>query len=597
MNRHWGIAGKLERTLTWNVRYISERNFVIIISGIVGIVSGLAAVALKEAVHYIQHLLTAQEFSENYFQLVVPLLGLLITIVLARLLYQEAQLGHAITDILYSISRKSSIIGKSKMYSRMVTSAFTVGFGGSAGLESPIVLTGSAIGSNIAQMVNMSYKFRTLMIGCGTAGVISAIFNAPIAGLIFSIEVILIEVTVSSFIPLLVASVSATLVSIVVLGDDVLFSFSLVDTFNAYDTPLYIVLGILCGFISKYFADFLHFMERIFMRIKNGYNRALVGGTLLCSLIFLFPAVYGEGYNIIKFMLNNDRFSLLERSIFLDGPNTSEWVFFLYLVGLLFVKIVASAVTIASGGSGGTFAPSFFLGGVTGYAFAKFVNISGLAFISESNFALVGICGVLCGVQYAPLTAIFLIAELTGGYTLFIPLMIVSAISYSTVTYFDANSTYIRELMKRGEYVGNNQDSQILSSLSINHIIERDFKSIPEDAYLKDLVQIISKSRRNLFPVINKTGGLQGYVTLDDVREIMFDSEKQHVVNVVDVMIVPEVTVEYGESMQSVMHKFETTQAWNLAVLKNGRYEGFVSKSRIFNVYREELIKQNAAKS
>ncbi|MDW7695535.1 chloride channel protein [Flammeovirgaceae bacterium SG7u.111] len=586
------ISSKLERALTWKIRYISEKNFVFIISGIVGIVAGLAAVALKQSVHFIQHKLTSETFSYSYLQIVLPMLGLLITIFLARILYKEAQLGHAITDILYSISKKSGIIGKSKMYSRMVTSAFTVGLGGSAGLESPIVLTGSAIGSNIAQLVNMNYKMRTLMIGCGTAGVISAIFNAPIAGLIFSLEVILFDISVASFIPLLMASVSATMVSLVLLGEDALFSFRLLDTFNAFDIPLYIALGVVCGFISRYFTDFLHWMEMIFERIKNGTNRALVGGVLLCLAIFLFPAVYGEGYLFIKDMLNGNTAGLLDKMLFFKSADTNSWTFFGYLVALILVKTIASAITISAGGSGGTFAPSFFLGGVTGYSFAKFINLSGLAFISESNFALVGMCGVLCGVQYAPLTAIFLIAELTGGYTLFIPLMIVSAISYSTVTYFNANSPYIRDLMHRGEYVQNGQDMQVLGNLSINKIIEREFKAVPVDGKLKDMVKSISVSKRNIFPVLNEDGGLEGIVTLDDVRDIMFNPEKQKEVDIADIMELPPNYVEYGESMQSVMHKFETSQAWNLPVIRKGKYEGFVSKSRIFNVYREQVIKQ-----
>lgn len=588
------LADTLERALTWNIKYISERNFVLIISGIVGIVSGLAAVVLKESVHYIQALLTSETFRENYLQIIYPLIGLWLTIFFGKLLYKEAQLGHAITDILYSISRKSSIIGKSKMYSRLVTSSLTVGFGGSAGLESPIVLTGSAIGSNIAQLVNLNYKLRTLMIGCGTAGVISAIFNAPIAGLIFSIEVIMIEVSVSSFIPLLVASVSATLVSIVMLGDDVLFSFQLVDTFNAFDTPLYIALGALCGIISKYFSDVLHWTEHQFRKLKNDFYKVTVGGLMLSLIILLVPAMYGEGYEFIKALLDNDPQTLLERSIFLQGENINEWVFLAYLFVVILIKFVASSVTIGCGGSGGTFAPSLFIGCVTGYAFAKLVNLSGLAYISLSNFALVGMCGVLCGIQYAPLTAIFIIAELTGGYTLFIPLMIVSAISFSTVSYFNPNSTYVRELLRRGEYVKDDQDIKILSNLDIDHLIERDFKKVHQNALLADMVKLISISKRNIFPVINKEGELKGIVTLDDVRDIMFDRDKQQHIKISDIMQLPPAFIEYGEQMESVMQKFETSGAWNLPVTKNGKYTGFVSKSRIFNLYRQQLIEQTA---
>lgn len=586
------LSEKLERALTWRIKHISERNFVIIVSGLVGIVAGLAAVILKETVHFIQHLLTSQQFSENYFQVAYPLIGLIFTILLAKLLYKEAQLGHAISDILYSISKKSGIIGKSKMYSRLFTSACTVGFGGSAGLESPIVLTGSAIGSNIAQMMNLNYKLRTLMIGCGTAGVISAIFNAPIAGLIFSIEVILTEITVASFIPLLVSSVSATLVSLLLLGDEVLFTFRIEDTFNAADMPLYIVLGIFCGVVSKIFSDILLHIEHRFKRIGSDYRRILIGGVILSAMVFLVPAVYGEGYGIIKAMLTDNKQEILERSVFLDAKNTSEWLFFGYLVVVLLVKCVASSVTIGSGGSGGTFAPSLFLGGMTGYAFAKFINLSGLAYISQSNFTLVGMCGVLCGVQYAPLTAIFLIAEITGGYELFIPLMIVSAIAYYTVSFYNPDSMYIRELASRGELLKEDADRKILNNLNINHLVERDFKRIHQNAYLYDLVKLISVSKRNIFPVVNSEGDLVGIVTLDTVREIMFDPDKQRSVKVANVMEIPATHIELGEQMESVMHKFETTNAWNLPVVENHKYVGFVSKSRIFNVYRQQLMAQ-----
>jgi len=585
------FAEKFERALTWNIKYLSERNFVLIISGIVGIVSGLAAVLLKESVHLIQEWLTSQPLRDSYFALLYPILGISISVVLAKLLYKEEQLGHAITDILYSISRKSSIIGKSKMYSRMVTSSFTVGFGGSAGLESPIVLTGSAIGSNIAQLVNFNYKLRTLMIGCGTAGVISAIFNAPIAGIIFSIEVIMVEVTVSTFIPLLIASVSATLVSIVLLGKDVVISFQLTDTFNAFDTPLYIALGVICGFTSKYFTDLLWKTSSQFDRISDDYLKVLLGGTLLSAILFFVPVVYGEGYGFIKAMLDNDHDMLLERSVFL-GNDSSEWVMLGFLAAVIFIKAFASAVTIGCGGSGGTFAPSLFLGGVTGYAFAKFINLSGLGYISESNFALVGMCGILCGIQYAPLTAIFIIAELTGGYTLFIPLMMVSAISFSTVSFFNARSPYERELLQRGENLAKNPDRRVLNNLSIQNLIERDFKKVHDKAMLEDLVKIISISKRNVFPVVDSKGALIGIVTLDDVRDIMFDRERQKSVKISDVMQPPPATIDQHEEMEAVMDKFERSKAWNLPVTAQGLYVGFLSKSRIFNLYRQQLIEQ-----
>jgi CIC family chloride channel protein len=585
------FADKLEKALTWKIRYISEKNFLLIISGIVGIVAGLAAVVLKETVHFIHHSLVESPPLPVFLTFFYPLIGLLLTVLLARVLYKEAQLGHAITDILYSISRKSSIMGRSKMYSRLFTSACTVGFGGSAGLESPIVLTGSAIGSNIAQLVNLNYKHRTLMIGCGTAAVISAIFNAPIAGLIFTIEVILIEVSLASFIPLLISSVSASLVSMALLGQDVLFSFKITDTFNAYDTPLYIALGIFCGSISRFFSKILHQTENFFQKFNNPWLKVSLGGAILCGMLYLVPPVYGEGYDMIKAMLNDSPSVLMARNIFWDESQAMHpWFFCVFLLLILFVKCLASAITIGCGGSGGTFAPSLFLGAITGYSFAKILNLSGTAFVSTSNFALVGMCGVLCGVQYAPLTAIFLIAELTGGYTLFVPLMIVSAISFSTVSFFNAQSMYINELKERGEYVAGDHDKRILSQLDINHFIEKDFRKVPVQATLGDLVGAISSCNRNLFPIINQDGELKGVITLDQVRNVMFDKEKQKTLKVADIMKVPRAYIEYGEHMESVMEKFEATGAWNLPVIKEGKYLGFVSKSRLFTVYREQLV-------
>ncbi len=578
--------------LAWRKKYISERAYMVLISMLIGIVSGLAAVILKQAVHFIHHFLTSEAYADNLVQLAYPVIGILVTVALSKLLYQSEP-GHSISDILYSIFRKSSFIPRSKMYSKMVTSAVTVGFGGSVGLESPIVMTGSAIGSNIARWLDLNYSKRTLMIGCGTAGVISAIFNAPITGLIFALEVILADVTISKFIPLLIASVSATLVSILLLGDDVLFSFRIVDAFRAADLPFYIGLGIICGFTSLYFTQMQVRVEGWFGGLKHPYTRALTGGLILSFLIFLCPPVYGEGYPMIMAMLTGKEVELIERSVFYHELISNGWIFFGYLVVLILVKAVATAITIGSGGSGGTFAPSLFLGGVTGFAFSRLVNLSGVAAISESNFTLVGMCGVICGIQYAPLTAIFLIAEITGGYTLFVPLMLVSAIAFSTVSYYEPYSAYVRELMNRGDYLRGDEDRKVLSSLNINNLIERDIKTIHHDAFLEDLVKLISVSRRNLFPVVNKEQELMGIITLDNVREIMFDPERQRTVKVTRLMEPSPSVIEYGESMETVMNEFESSGAWNLPVVKDGKYEGMVSKSRIFMLYRKQLIKQS----
>ena len=580
-----------EFVLAWLRKYVSEKYFILLASAAVGIVAGLAAILLKEVVHFIHHSLTSQSYFENYLQLVYPIGGLLLTVVLAKLLYHEEQ-GHSISDILHSISKRSAILKKSKTYSRMITSAITVGFGGSGGLESPIVLTGSAIGSNIARGLGLNYKTRVLMIGCGTAAVISAIFNAPIAGLIFSIEVILADVRIASFIPLLIASVCANLTSIVLHEDSTLFAFKQVNDFAASDFPYYFGLAIICGFTAVYFTRILLKSEHYFERIENNYKRALVGGSVLTILIALFPAVYGEGYLHISRILNLEETAILKRSLFLHDTD-NEWFILAYIAALVLIKILASAVTIGAGGSAGTFAPSLFLGGFAGFAFAKFINLLGIAEISEVNFALVGMCGVLSGTQYAPLTAIFLIAELTGGYTLFIPLMLVSAVAFTAVSYFHVHSPYVRDLIRKGDLVRGSNDQKVLHNLELDKVIETDLKTIHHSAKLADLIKLISTSRRNIFPVIDDDGKLKGVITLDNVREVMFSEAKQQSVKIASLMEQPPDLIQQDETMAVVMRKFETSQAWNLPVVEGGIYRGFVSKSRIFNIYRKELMAQD----
>lgn len=583
----------LLKFLIWRVKHISTKNFTIIISGIIGLIAGLAAVVLKESVHFLQKILTYhfQANLANYLYLSYPLIGIILTVILSKFILKE-KLGHGITDILYSISKKSSIVKRTKTFSRMLTSAITVGFGGSVGLEAPIVVTGSAIGSNIGRLVHLSYKQRTLLIGCGSAGAISAIFNSPIAGVIFSIEVILSEITINSFIPLLIASVCGALVSLTLLGDDVLFRFTLTDGFSAIDTPFYIFLGIFTGLVSLYFTRITNQVETIVHNIKGDLNRALLGGISLGFLIFILPPLYGEGYDTIKLLLNGQNEEILRNSLFFGEINSITF-FIIFTFIVILIKPIATALTIGSGGSGGIFAPSLFIGGLTGFLFAYLINLTGIAEpISTSNFTLVGMSGVLSGVLHAPLTAIFLIAEITSGYTLFVPLMIVSAISYSTISYFEKYSIYTKPLIEKGDLIYHDKDRQVLSLIDLKKIIETDLLTIEPNAKLGALVDLVRFSKRNIFPVVNENKELLGIITLDDIREIMFDSESRKNIIVETLMHKPPTYVSQKESMQSVMIKFENTGAWNLPVIDEGKYVGFVSKSRIFNAYRKKLIRQ-----
>lgn len=582
----------LTRLLVWRIRTISDNNFTLMVAGVIGLIAGLAAVILKSTVHAIQAFLerNIDITGFNYLYLGFPLVGILITVVVARYILRE-HLGHGITQILYAISKNSSILRRTQMYSRMITSAITVGFGGSVGLEAPIVVTGSAIGSNFGRLVHLDYKKRTLLIGCGAAGAISAIFNSPIAGVIFAIEVIMTEVKISKFIPILIASVCGQLVSISLLGEDILFSFKLTDPFKASDAPYYLLLGMFCGIISLYFTRAMYKVEAAIKTIKESFSRALIGGLGLAIIIFTFPPIYGEGYESIKDLLAGRQLDLFDRTIF-QPLETNQIMLMIFLFAILMVKPVATALTIGAGGSGGIFAPSLFMGGVAGFFFTQVINtlIPGLS-ISASNFTLVGMCGVLSGVLHAPLTGIFLIAEITSGYVLFVPLMLVSAISYSTISYFEKYSIYTKKLIEKGDLIQYDRDRIVLSLIDLKKVMETDLLLIKPEATLGEMVELVKKSKRNIFPVVNDRGELEGIVTLDDIREIMFDNDKYEDVIVKAIMQVPPAHVTPQEKMQSVMNKFELTQAWNLPVIEDGKYLGFVSKSRIFNAYRTKLIR------
>ena len=579
----------LTKFLIWRIRHVNSRNFMLVLGGLVGIIGGIAAVTLKSAVHYLQGLLLnlQADFSE-YIYLIYPFMGIGLTAFVAHKILKD-RLGHGVTGILYAISKKSSLIASARMYSRMITSCITVGFGGSVGLEAPILVTGSAIGSNIGQLMHLNYKQRTLLIGCGAAAAISGIFNSPVAGVIFSVEVILTEVIIGAFIPLLIASVMGSLISMLFSGDAVLFSFALQDPFTAGDFPYYLLLGAFCGLVSVYFCRMTSLGEQLIGRIESKVWRVVWGGLALGLIIFFFRPIYGEGYNSITGILNGRQNELLSDSYFLSGLEQKAPLL-LFALGVLLLKPLATGVTIGAGGNGGIFAPSLFIGGITGFLFAELNNMLNLGkTLSVSNFTLVGMCGVMSGVLHAPLTAIFLIAEITGGYTLFLPLMLVSAIALSANSYFQKYSFYTARLIQRGDLIPYDKDRQVLSLIKIDKLIEKDLLTIHPDQTLGDLVVLVRQSKRNIFPVIDDEEALLGIVTLDDIREIMFDRESQKNVIVASLMHKPPDTVSSATPMQEVMNKFERTGAWNLPVINDGKYRGIVSKSRIFNAYRLRL--------
>lgn len=581
----------LVKFLIWRIKHLSDRNFILFLGGIVGTLSGLAAVMLKQGVHWIHEFLT-KGFNvqyANYFYLSYPLIGIVLTYIVTKYVFRDS-LGHGITSILYDISRRSGIIRPIRMISRFFTSAITVGFGGSVGLEAPIVVTGSAIGSNIGQLVHMNYRKRTILIGCGAAAAIAGIFNSPIAGVIFAIEVILTEVTVATFIPILIAAVFGSLVSLLLIGKNVLFSFRQTDPFLASDVPFFILLGIGTGLLAVYFTRISYKVEAIGQRIKRSSNRAIVGGLALGLIIFVFPPIYGEGYDTIKILLGVNEGNVLNNSLFFNEIDNLAFIV-LFMMGVLFIKPVASSVTIGFGGSGGIFAPSLFVGGIAGFVFATVANSFLGLDLSVKNFVLVGMCGTMSGILHAPLTAIFLIAEITSGYTLFVPLMLVSAISYNATSYFEKYSFYTKHLIEQGDLIQHDRDRQVLNLMNMKKLIEKDLLIIRPESKLGDLIDLVRRSRRNIFPVVDEEGRLKGVITLDDIREIMFDNVARENVLVKSLMHDPPASVSTHENMQSVMNKFEVTGAWNLPVIEEGKYVGFVSKSSIFNSYRKKLIR------
>lgn len=579
----------LRSFLVWRHKHMTDRQFVILLSILVGFSSGVAAILLKNMVHLIQLLIRSDWVADyqSILYFVYPGIGVLLTVLVVKYIVKK-KVRHGIPSTLYAISSKNSRIPLKSTYASLLTSMITVGFGGSVGLEGPTVGSSSAIGSNLAKATRMNYKVTTLMLGCGAAGAMSGIFNAPIAAIVFALEVIMLDLTAASLIPLLMASVSAALTSAFMLGDQSLFSIELTEKFTLGDLPFYILLGILSGMMSVYFNKVFWSIESKFDRIRGRFKRVAIGAIALGLLIFLFPPLYGEGFDSIKQMLNGDANALLQGSLFQEYSDML-WVVMLFLLGVTFMKALATSITIGAGGIGGVFAPSLFMGSVLGFVFAKAVNLLSFIGISEKNFTLVGMGGVIAGILHAPLTALFLIAEITGGYELIIPLMLTAAISFMTSRYYNPHSLYNMLLAKRGELITHDKDKAVLTLMKLQTEVEKDFSRVHPDDTLRQLVNTVSSSRRNIFPVVEEDGSLAGVVLLDDIRQIMFDPNQYDKVLVKELMSSYPTHVSSSDSMDLVMKKFNESGAWNLPVIDNEKYVGFVSKSKLFNAYRKVL--------
>ncbi len=580
----------LDQFIEWREKHISQRQFILLLSFVVGVISSLAAYLLKHIIEFIQHLLTSGFESDtfNWLYLIYPGVGIFITGLFIRNVVRD-DISHGVTKVLYSISRRQGRIKGHNMWSSLIASGITIGFGGSVGAESPIVFTGSAIGSNLASFFKMDQKVMMLLIGCGAAGAVSGIFKAPIAGLVFTLEVLMLDLTMSSLLPLLISSVTAVTLSYLLSGTDAMFHFQLDDAFSVSRVPYVMLLGIMCGLISLYFTHVTAGVEKFFRRFQNPYVRLAIGGSVLSILIFLFPPLYGEGYNMINHLINGSSADvILNNSLFYGHAN----LLFLYMALIILFKVFASTVTNCGGGCGGIFAPSLFLGCISGYLFAGVCNMFGLGeVLPDKNFALFGMAALMSGVFHAPLTGIFLIAELTGGYNLFLPLMIVSVCSYLTVRLFDDNNIYAIRLAQRGELITHHKDQAVLTILKVEDVIEKNFMRVDPDMDLGALTAVVAKTKRNIFPVVNAADRLVGIVYLDDIRHMMFRQELYHRFTVAKLMRSVPVRLSIEEPMEAVMRKFEETNAWNLPVEDTtGNYIGFISKSAIFTAYRKTLL-------
>ncbi len=579
----------IERFMVWRSANVSDRQYVNFLSVIIGIMVGFAAVIIKNSVHLIQDLLTA-EFAvdlHNYMYFAYPAIGILLAILFARYLIRR-NVGHGIPTILYAISRDNGYIARHNTFSSIVTSALTVGFGGSVGLEGPTVATGSAWGSTIARATRLNRRQTLLLLACAGAGAMSAIFKAPIAATVFVLEVLMIDLTMASIVPLLFASSAAALTSYFFLGQDVLYPFEVVHKFVMNQTPYYIGIGIIAGFSSVYFARMYKYLQGQFDRVKSSFKRWIAGASILGVLIFLFPSLYGEGYEAINQALQGNHEYLFNNSVFYD-LRTETWAVIGLFLLVMFFKAIATSATFGAGGIGGIFAPTLFMGANTGLLYAKVINLTGLENIPESNFALVGMAGLIAGVLHAPLTAIFLIAETTGGYGLIMPLMIVAATSYAVVRIFERYSVYTYQLARRGDLFTHNKDQVVLSMMSVRNLIEKDFRTIDPDATLGDLVKKVAESKRNIIPVIEDGGKLHGIVFINDIRHIMFRRELYDKIYVRELMFMPAPIVDPDESMDEVAKKFNQSSHYNLPVVRNGKYYGFVSRANVFSSYRRML--------
>ncbi len=582
----------LKRFLIWRYKHISQKNFVLLLSILVGLLSGLAAVTLKNITFAIEAVLKhGIIFSQNQLYFVLPFIGLLLVYWFVKYVSKKP-ISHAIPSILYSLSKKRGVLERTKIYFPLITAPLTVGFGGSVGLLGPAVASGSAISTNLGKLFHIDSKTRTLLIGCATAGAISSIFKSPIAAIIFAVEVFSLDLSFAMLLPLLIASISSVLTSYFFLGDKLLFNFNISDKFELKDTLFYIVLGVGTAFASIYFTKMYFVILKFFDRFKTRFQKLIVGGLAIGIMLYFIPPLYGEGFGFINSLLAGNHIEAIGKVPF-DAFKDNIWLIIGLLTGITFFKAVAMSTTFAAGGVGGIFIPAMVMGSALGNVIAKIINHLGLGFhVSETNFTLVGMAGLIAGVLHAPLTAIFLIAEISGGYELFVPLMITVTISFLITKNSLEHTIYTRELAKRGELLTHDKDKNVLTLMTLDSVIEKNFIVLNPEMTLGEMLHKgVAKSSRNLFPVIDNEQQLVGIILLDNVRDVMFDQELYETTTVELYMNNPPDYINFeNDSMQIVMQKFQDSGAWNLPVIKDGKYFGFISKSKLLTAYRRELI-------
>jgi CIC family chloride channel protein len=580
----------LKNLINWTKRKLTKKQFLLFSSVLVGLSAGLAAVVLKLFVHFILWGISDNALiNSQYFYVILPILGIFLTVVITKL-FLKNKLEKGISKLHINIKKTSSFVPKEQMYAQIITSSVTVGFGGSAGLEAPIVLTGAAYGSNYAKTHKLNQNDRTLLLACGVSAGIAAAFNAPIAGVLFALEVLLLDVGITAFIPLIIAAASGALVSKIILHSNILLSSKSTVDFDYRNVLFYALLGVLAGLISVYHARVFSTIESKLSHYKmNPFTKVFFGGFCLAILILLFPSLYGEGYESIKWLSSGQELKLISHSI-LAAYITNEWLLLAFIGLIIFFKSIATGLTLGSGGNGGNFAPSLFVGAFLGFFMSRLINAATYFKLPESNFTLVGMAGILSGMYHAPLTSIFLIAEITGGYTLMIPLMIVASISFAISKYFEPQSLDIKKLGLYSDSAAVDKDKTILSSMNLAQLIDEDFEILSPEMSLGELVEVVKKSQKNIFPVLDTNANFLGIVLVDSIKEILFSRELYHKIHVKELISHAKEIVIKGDSLDVIMEKFDKQNEWVLPVFEYNEFKGFISKTKVLSNYREKLI-------